>query len=178
MIMINYRRQRSLHPKMFVLDLRAPAAHREPRPELLLMPPIPPDLYGINPRSIEGPTWWDKERRAAFQRACNVCEACGTHRLDAEYHQWLEGHETYAFDYKKHETTYTGTVALCHACHWFVHRKIGEDYKRHEESKRIAIRQRGYRLLEAAGLVIPDFPPYPTFWAKRWVLIYKGERYA
>ena len=44
-----------------------------------------------------------------------------THVSEAEFHNWLEVHETYDIDFKAGVAVYSGAVALCHACHQFIH---------------------------------------------------------
>lgn len=94
---------------------------RERKPELLLAPNIPYPLHEVAPRTVLGPTWWNKERKAAYASTSFRCLACGVPKYCASYHQWLEGHETYQIDYAKGTATYLRTVPLCHFCHSYIH---------------------------------------------------------
>jgi len=120
------------------------------RPELLLHPPIPPALYGRNPRTAYGREWWNKVRRKAYRENNYHCWACGTHRLDARV-PILDAHECYKYDYKRLEATLTEVVALCRNCHYFIHwRRITS--ARH----RRRVLERGLDILLDAGLPLPE----------------------
>lgn len=140
-------------------------------PELLLHPPIPWPLWGVNPRRIEGTKWWNKTRKEAFRKNNNCCHACGVHRLETK-EQWLEGHETYDIDYDAKTQTYMGTVGLCRLCHQFIH--CGRSFSELEKFGTLFLR--GQRLLEAAGLTRPSPPPAPSL-PGGWRMIYKGKEY-
>lgn len=125
------------------------------RPELLLHNNIPQPLHGVAPRVVLGQAWWDRERLACYKKAEFFCEACGTHKLHAKYHKWLEAHEQYEIDYQKGMAKYVGAVALCHFCHNYIHSgrlqallEKGEIHHR----KFVAIHQHGDEVLAAAGL--------------------------
>jgi hypothetical protein len=90
-------------------------------PKILAHPNIPKPLHGISPRVVFGQVWWDIERRKAYAAAFYCCEACGIPKQDAKYHQWLEAHEYYAFDYDRGRLKLLKLVALCHSCHCFIH---------------------------------------------------------
>lgn len=125
------------------------------RPELLLHPNIPKPLAGVAPRVVLGQAWWDRERRACYKKAEFFCEACGVHKLQAKYHQWLEAHETYEIDYHKGRAKYLGCVALCHFCHCYIHsgrlQALLEKGEIHHH-KFVAIHQHGDAVLASAGL--------------------------
>lgn len=125
------------------------------KPELLLCPNIPKPMHGINPRTVLGTNWWNRERRAAYKSTAFHCEACGVHKSEAKLHRWLEGHEWYQIDYAKGRMKYVRTVPLCHYCHNFIHdgrlrRLLDEGLINHQ--KYAAILQHGEAVLRAAGL--------------------------
>ena len=153
------------------------------RPEILLHPNIPKPLHGMNPRSILGQTWWNKQRQIAYAKEDYHCMACGVHKTNAKYHKWLEAHECYEFDYPKGIARMIEIVALCHCCHNFIHSgKLMMDYQsgritidrydailRHGEKIIMVVRnmKNPYIINEAEGL---------TDWSK-WRLIIEGKEY-
>lgn len=90
-------------------------------PSLLQHPNLPKPMHGMNPRTLLGQAWWDEKRRAAYAERDFHCWACGVHKLDAQVHQWLEGHEEYKIDYTAGRMEFVRVVALCHFCHSFIH---------------------------------------------------------
>lgn len=92
-----------------------------PKPHLLLLPNIPLPLHGINPRTVLGGKWWNKERKAAYARTEFHCEACGVHKLKLNGRKILEGHEVYDIDYTAGRSVYRHTVPLCPRCHQYIH---------------------------------------------------------
>ena len=93
----------------------------KPNPPLITHSQLPTGLHYLNPRSVLGAEWWNKERWEASQANNHCCYACGVHKSVAMFHQWVEGHEQYSFNFKTHEATYVVTVSLFHACHNFIH---------------------------------------------------------
>jgi len=91
------------------------------KPQLLLANNIPRPMHGLAPRVVMGRSWWDKTRKEAYKKTDYHCQACGVHKSKALFHKWLEGHETYDIDYQVGRMVYLETVALCHACHNFIH---------------------------------------------------------
>lgn len=120
------------------------------RPELLLHPSIPKILSGVNPRTIKGQEWWDTIRKEVYVENNHCCFACGVYQLDAVYAPLLDAHETYTYDYEKFEAYPGEIVALCKACHWFIHfRRVQQQRIR----KEVVIR--GLRFLADKGLPVP-----------------------
>lgn len=91
------------------------------QPELLTHPIIPRPLHGKNPRTVMGQKWWDVQRRMAYAKNEGCCWACGVHQRKAAYTNRLEAHESYHIDYTKKRVELKEIVALCHACHSFIH---------------------------------------------------------
>jgi hypothetical protein len=84
------------------------------KPELLQHPMIPRPLHGVAPREIKGREWWDTVRNTAYATNNFCCWACG----DREF---LNAHEVYDVNYALGRTTFMEVVALCEACHHFIH---------------------------------------------------------
>lgn len=120
------------------------------RPKLLLHPSIPLALSGVNPRTIKGQEWWDVVRKQVYRWNNYCCWACGEYQLDALYKQTLDAHETYTYDYKKFEAYPGEVVALCRACHLFIHWRRVKSYTVRKE---VVIR--GLNILADAGLPVP-----------------------
>jgi hypothetical protein len=91
------------------------------KPYLLLHPPIPKPLHGVNPRSVKGKKWWDEKRFAAQAKNNFHCWSCGVHKSEAMFHKWLEGHESYFVNWETGEMELEEIVSLCHACHNYIH---------------------------------------------------------
>lgn len=122
---------------------------RIPRPALLLHPPIPLALSGINPRTIRGKEWWDVVRRETYPLHDYHCFACDVHQLDTRS-QRLDAHECYNYNYKRKRAYFVEVVALCRDCHMFIHWshiEYGRDQRR--------VLPRGLKILHAAGLGLP-----------------------
>lgn len=124
-------------------------------PSILTHPNIPKPLHGINPRTVLGQAWWDKERVKAYKSTNYRCIACGTPKDEALYHKWLEAHEYYNFNYKHATLTLKKIVPLCHACHNFIHSGrmfILFEKGSLEKKKIIDIIERGLFILENHSL--------------------------
>jgi len=125
------------------------------RPGILTHPWIPASLHGVAPRVIEGQGWWDRQRKAAYAMNDWCCWACGMDAAFAEPRPGLEAHEVYAYDFGRREATLREVVALCPACHQFIH--MGRLWALFQEGKlplegvaRVLLR--GLGILERAGL--------------------------
>lgn len=130
-------------------------ADRLTGPVLLLHPQIPKPLHLTNPRTILGDAWWNKARRATYARAEFRCEACRTHKQAALYFKRLEAHEVYDIDYAAGTVTFRHLVALCHACHSYIHQgRLRRLYLKHEITAEFyhGIIDRGDAILWKAGL--------------------------
>jgi len=127
-----------------------------------------------------GQSWWNFERQRAYQKAAFRCEACGVHKQDAMYHPWLEAHETYDIDWARGTMTFVRLVALCHACHNYIHsgrmEMLVEAGEMSEEKQQEIIRH-GDKVIQAAALKAPK--PYRgkiAPWDK-WRMIFEGKEY-
>jgi hypothetical protein len=155
----------------------------EPDPSILQHPNIPKPLHGTAPRVIKGKDWWDTQRQAAYAASDYCCAACGVHKSQAQYHKWLEAHEVYRFDYPNGRAYYLGAVALCHACHNFIHSGRMEMMVRRGEmadSKRQAILKHGKKVLMdgfRAGKVCPVQTPESIAQWQDWRLVLEGQEY-
>ena len=91
------------------------------RPEILTHPNIPKPLHGMAPREIKGTDWWNEQRQIAYAKYDYHCWACGVHKQNAMFHQWLEAHENYHINYEEGWMEITEITGLCHTCHNFIH---------------------------------------------------------
>ena len=152
------------------------------RPELLDHPNIPKPMHLTNPRSLLGKEWWDTNRYKAYAENNQCCWACGVHRQRAEYHQWLEGHESYRIDYANGRMELIEIVALCHACHNFIHdgrMAAMVDKGQMEGDKMESIMTRGLALLQEAGYPAYEHAPWNgeiADWGE-WRMIIEGKEY-
>jgi predicted HNH restriction endonuclease len=120
-----------------------------PQPELLAHPNIPRPMQGLNPRTIKGQAWWNIARENAYAKFGYKCWACGVLKDVALFHHWLEAHESYTIDYEHGRMQLGDVVALCNACHSFIHSgRLWSLYTKAEVSKdRISlIINRGLRI--------------------------------
>lgn len=138
---------------------KAKAADPKPtwirQPEILLCPNVPKPLYGVAPRKVLGDKWWEETRQAAYASTDYHCIACGVHRSNAFYRQWLEGHELYRIDYAKGRMVYVRTVPLCSYCHAYIHDgrlRAMLDKGEITQGHYAAVIQYGDRVLREAGL--------------------------
>lgn len=169
---------------------------RCPRPALLLHPPIPLTLSGVNPRTIRGAEWWDAIRKEAYAKYDYHCWACDVHRLDTKS-QRLDAHECYTYNYKRKRAYLVEVVALCRDCHYFIHwLRVRYRYEL------FRILPRGLKILHEAGIGLPynqvkvvktfdwleglEFLdtaeigselPIGILWHSDWKLVYEGKLY-
>ena len=149
-----------------------------PDPSILLHPQIPKPLHLLNPRTILGDEWWNKCRQEAYARHKYCCYACGTHKLIAKYHNWLEAHEFYSINYKTGEVKFIELVALCHSCHNYIHKGrmtmvVGTDDM--PEEKYLDILTHGDKILRDNKLKT-KIPKVKCEW-KDWHLIIEDKNY-
>ena len=155
-----------------------------PNPEILLHPNIPKPLHGMSPRVLFGKEWWDEKRQVAYAERDYHCWACGIHKSNAKYHQWLEAHECYLYDYKKCTLTMKEIVALCHFCHNYIHSGRLEHLRRKgeiSEEKYHAIHKHGDRLLcdvisHSNPFIVDSGGSQGENWGK-WRLIIDGKKH-
>lgn len=91
------------------------------RPEILMQPQLLKPLHSMAPRVIMGSGWWNKTRQESYAKNNYHCYACGVHKSKAKFRQWLEAHESYFMDFEKKQIRLEEILALCHACHNFIH---------------------------------------------------------
>ncbi len=120
---------------------------------------IPKPLHGLNPRTIKGQGWWDEQRCKAYKKHNYHCWACGTHKSNGlvKDRLWLEAHEQYNYiiDKGKGVLTLREIVALCPACHNFIHSGRLVKLVENEEvdlAFAFTILHRGLTLLKKAGM--------------------------
>lgn len=149
------------------------------RPEILTNYPIPVPLHGLAPRTILGSSWWDKVRREAYESTDFHCIVCGISKYEAQYRQWLEGHEYYEVDFLLGKMYYVETVPVCHLCHSFIHpgrlRWLLET-RRITHAKYAAVIQHGERLLEKYRLERKDYRGPSVKWGE-WRLVLFDKEY-
>lgn len=167
-------------------------------PTILTHPNIPKPLHGINPRTVMGQSWWNKERKKAYQSTSFRCLACDIQKRRAKYHQWLEAHEYYNYDYRNGTLTLEKIIPLCHSCHNFIH--SGRLYILHQKgeisfSKVKDILEHGFAILKENNLnaffgtiqvaeelgihtdVEPEIPePCYVEWHE-WKMVIEGKEY-
>lgn len=149
------------------------------RPDLLLHPNIPKPLHGVNPRSIKGDAWWDKTRKEVYKKNNNCCFACGVHRYDAKYHQWLEAHESYEINYETGEVKLIEIVALCHSCHNYIH---DGRMKAQVAANGLIEIDKFNDIIEHGNRLVANIEPMPVFegiiadW-NEWHLVFEGKKY-
>lgn len=155
----------------------------EPNPQILCHPNIPKPLHGVNPRTIYGKDWWDEQRQTAYKAKNFHCFACGVHKSHALFHKWLEAHEFYLYDYKKGRIVFDHLVALCHACHNYIHdgrMKMMVDDGRMTQDKYEQIMRHGYNIVCKAGLKEQRRNRHsqqsPVEWAD-WRMVVDGKEY-
>ena len=149
------------------------------RPEILLHPNIPKPMHGLAPRVIMGDAWWNENRQIAYRSTDFHCAACGVHKRDAKYHQWLEAHELYEMDYENGKMIFKELVPLCHSCHNFIHSgrlQVLVDKGEIPESKQRDILKHGKQIIKAAGLKTPKPPTRCAEWSK-WRMVFNGQEY-
>lgn len=161
------------------------------RPDLLMQPQLVKPLHGLAPRTIMGQAWWNKTRQKCYAVNEYHCFACGIHKSNAKFHQWLEAHESYEIDFEKRQYRLIEIVALCHACHNFIHAgRLQAMYDKGaiSEYKYREVHQWGNDILFFAGLdkskawwTAPDihpkfFPELNGTW-EGWHLLFNGTKY-
>ena len=125
------------------------------KPEVLRHPNIPKPLHGLSPRAVKGKEWWDVTRKEVYAKQGYRCIACGVHKRDAKYHNWIEAHESYTIDYSVGCMEVKEIVGLCHSCHGFIHcGRLQMIWHKGEisSSKYFDVMQHGFRVLRGANL--------------------------
>ena len=150
-------------------------------PGILLHPNIPKPLHTVNPRTILGSAWWNIQRQTAYEEHDYHCHACGIHKTEARYKQWLEGHEFYTVDYAVGKVDFVKVVALCNACHNYIHSGRLQALL----NKGLINQQRFNEIIKHGELVLrlggykhfrPDYPSIVVEWSD-WHMIINGKKY-
>lgn len=154
------------------------------RPEILLHPQIPKPLHTLNPRNLMGKAWWDKKRREAYKKYDYRCWACGASNTR------LEGHEMYEIDYRTCTSTFKEVVALCNACHMYIHAGmlqvlLEEGKVTHERAQAIIdhgdkVLKEGIKagkLTERAMSEATYAPPFDDATWGKWRLVIDGKKF-
>lgn len=149
------------------------------RPEILTFPGIPLPMHGVAPRVILGVSWWNQERRRAYESTDFHCIACGVSKYEAQSREWIEGHEVYEIDFPKGRMVYKETVPLCHLCHAYCHpgrldHLLATGLIHHAKYAKII--QHGDSILENAGLERQVNGELMAPWNK-WRLVIGRKRY-
>lgn len=169
----------SVSDKLRALEVSQPSKI-ETNPYILLHPNIPKPMHGMAPRVVLGQSWWNKERKLAYASLDFHCEACGVHKTEAKYKQWLEGHEVYQINYPLGRMVYVRTAPLCHYCHSYIHRGRLEwllQTRMINYQKFAAIIQHGDRVLGASKLSPKiDYVGPIADW-ENWRLVVNGKEY-
>jgi len=150
------------------------------RPELLLHPNIPKPLHHVNPRSILGKTWWYEQKQKAYKENNYCCWACGVHKSEAKYHEWLEAHEHYDINYETGCVKLKEIVALCHSCHNSIHDgRMEMQLRRGEiaEEKFVDILGHKYEILRKYEVFPNKKEITKTCKWKEWHLLLEGKKY-
>lgn len=147
-------------------------------PEILISPNIPRKLFRVNPRTILGQAWWNRTREEAYRSTNYHCKACGVHKLNGKFSNWLEGHELYDINYNEGVATYLHTVPLCTACHMYVHMGrlhwLMQTQKiTHRRFKAVIVH--GDSILSEVGLSRFDKITGNEEIAERWKLVMNGQ---
>lgn len=78
-----------------------------------------PNIYyalqgrGLQPRTIEGATEWNKMRKLCYYNAKWKCEACGKYQGPGK----CQVHEVFQTDWKKGQAVFIRLMCLCEKCH-------------------------------------------------------------
>jgi len=149
------------------------------RPAILLHPNIPKPLHRLAPRAILGQEWWDEQRQKAYKKNNYCCWACGIHKSEAKYHNWLEAHESYKINYEEGWMKLEEIVALCHSCHNFIHSgrlKVLLERGEIDQEKYNDIISHGQHIIDKFGLIKTESPSKFADWGK-WRLILNNKEY-
>lgn len=96
-----------------VVDGWLPPKGDDLRP-LIAMPNIPRPLHGVNPRTLLGPSTWNRMRKFCYSHAHDTCEICGRKPDNLRNRH---GHEVYEIDYAHGTAKFVKVFCLCSVCH-------------------------------------------------------------
>lgn len=141
---------------------------------LLIHPPIPKPLWGINPRNIMGKKKW----REVSQRVCKdkLCQACG--KQGGKH----EAHEVYQYNLKLYRARLVKIVDVCWMCHQVIHWIHNHQTDRHRKLPYDlfnSIQDHAKLLLSDPFLIMSlQFWNEQFYeWNPRWHLRYEGKSY-
>lgn len=136
-------------------------------PSILLGSRVPTPLHHQNPRNILtqiDEDWWNRTRQKVYAAQDRHCMCCGVHQ--SKQIGWvrnqLDAHEVYDIDWRTGRVTLKCIVALCKACHNFVH--FGRLFAQHDAGKIqdktfYSILSHGNTVLEKAELPKKNLDP-------------------
>ena len=133
------------------------------RVNLLYHEQIPKPLHRLNPRTIKGKAWWDRQRQKAYRKNNYCCHACG------EAVRVLDAHEVYDVLLCQGRTVFVEIVALCKDCHNTIHIGFTEKTKGQKEVDRLNTRR---------GKLFQQYiqGAWKVPWSK-WRLVFEGVEY-
>jgi len=128
-----------------------------PGPILLTYPTAPKALHTVAPRTIWPAKKWNAVRDEAYRKHDYHCSCCNTPKQQTTIMRRgiLEAHEIYKIDYSAACITLEDVVALCAACHAFIHAQRSAarvDAGEMREETYGAVMYKGFDLLRTAGL--------------------------
>lgn len=130
----------------------------------LCQPNIPHPLHSLAPRTIMGPTEWNKARTACYEACDRHCEVCGVECPSGR----MDAHELYSFNYHTKTAIFVRLIGLCKTCHSFIHSgRAITCYKQHlplwTTQVMLDTAEHGFNLVSEWNRRHPDNPPYRCY---------------